>query len=134
MSATPIPASEHDSLLRESNKQITEQDLNQFTGTEHYYNFWCGVRITDGVKFLTEKGLCWLITDICSYWIDEKIKEIPFQVWTLKVEQNKKAELTMQEDSDTPVIIRQNYDFTDCPLKEIKLYLIDGILLLPSEY
>lgn len=134
MSATSFSASEHDSLLRESNKKITEQDLSQFTGTEHYYKFWCGVCITDGVKFLTEKGLCWLMTDICSYWTDKKIREIPFQVWTLKVESNKKAELTMQEDSDTPVIIRQNYDFTDCPLKEIKLYLIDGILLLSSEY
>ena len=113
---------------------VNEESLSQFTGTEHYYNFWCNVRITDGVKFLAENGLSWLITDICSYWADKRIRKIPFQVWTLKVESNNKAELTMKEDSDTPVIIRQKYDFTDCPLEEIKLYLVDGVLLLLSEY
>ena len=41
---------------------------------------------------------------------------------------------TMQEDSDQPVLVRQEIEYSDFPLDKIELWLIDGVLLLKSEY
>ncbi len=105
-------------------------DLNQFTGTENYYRHWMGCVFTDGVQYLAEQaGAYWLIDAVFSYRRRE-----PFQVWTLKKNDDNSAVLTMQEDSGEPAKVRQTIPFTDFPLERIKLYLIDGVLLLTSEY
>jgi len=107
-------------------------ELNNFTGTEKYYKHWTGILVyTDGVQYLAkEGGAYWLIDAIASYRRREH-----FQLWELKVNtETKEAVLTMREDSDTPVLVKQEIGFTDFPLSKIKLYLIDGVLLLPSEY
>ena len=115
-----------------SYKEIKD-GLSQCIGTEKYhYNSFVGKRIvyTDGCKFLFEAAEAyWLFTAIASYHRKE-----PFQLWELKVNEDKSATLTMKEDSEQPNIVEQHIVFTDFPLQEIKLYLIDGILLLPSEY
>ena len=105
--------------------------LVQCTGTENYWkNPLLHFQYTDGVKFLWESAECyWLLIAISSYRRSE-----PFQVWELKVESDNTAILTMQEDSDKPFLVEQKIEYTDFPLEEIKLWLIDGILLLPSEY
>lgn len=110
---------------------ITEQELSQFTGTEHYYKHWFGnYKYTDGVKYLGEKAQCyWLLDAIFSYRRTE-----PFQVWTLTVDESKKAWLTMKEDSNLPTLVSQTIEYTTFPLPQIDLWLIDGVLLLPSEY
>ena len=108
---------------------MTHLELDQFTGTENYWRHWLGGKFTDGVKYLADKaGAHWLLDAIFSYHRPE-----PFQVWTLKVKDSQ-AVLTMQEDTDTPVKVKQKIKYTDFSLDEVKLYLIDGILLLPSEY
>jgi hypothetical protein len=114
-------------------------NLEQFTGTEHYYKHWAKeIVYTDGVKYLAEKAHAyWLIDIIASY--RRKAPE-PFQLWTLEKVQNiddhtiKHWLLTMKEDSNQPVKVKQVIGYSDFPLDEIKLYLIDGVLLLPSEY
>ena len=111
--------------------KISESDLNQFIGTENYYRHWtrCGV-FTDGVQYLAKQaGAYWLIDAVFSYRRRE-----PFQVWTLKKNDDNSAVLTMQEDSGEPAKVRQKIPFTDFPLNRIKLYLIDSVLLLTSEY
>ncbi len=104
--------------------------LNQFHGTENYWkNNLLTFRYTDGVKFLHEScEAYWLLQAISSY----KRKE-HFQAWKLKVKDHS-AILTMREDTGEPVKVRQEIIFTDFPLPEITLWLIDGILILPSEY
>jgi len=121
-------------LKLKENKLVFElsQGLLQFTGTENYYKHWVGNYVyTDGVKFLADKaGAYWLIDAIFSY----RRKE-PFQVWELAVDTPRnKALLTMREDTKYPPKVRQEIPFTDFPLDYIKLYLIDNVLLLPSEY
>ncbi|MBI9016289.1 MAG: hypothetical protein JEZ07_03400 [Phycisphaerae bacterium] len=113
-------------------KKAIENGLVQFTGTEQYYkNEVLGPMVyTDGVKYLHESADCyWLLVTISSYRRTE-----PFQLWELKVQENRSAILTMKEDSGEPYLVNQKIPFTDFPLDEIKFYLIDGVLLLPSEY
>ncbi len=56
-----------------------------------------------------------------------------FQVWEMmKIVNSDNAIITMREDKAT--ILSQFIPYTDFPLDEIKLWVIDGVLLLPSEY
>ena len=113
-------------------EDVKKENLMQFIGTEQYWNV-MGFRVTDGVKFLMDNGASWLITDIISYQYDKKIGSRSFQVWKLKVKDNKGV-LEMREDSDLPVVVRQEYGYTDFPLDEIEIWVVDGVVLLPSEY
>lgn len=110
--------------------------LAGFTGSELFYKHSIGKFIyTDGVKYLAEQARCyWLLDVVGSYQHLKKVKEVPFQLWELTVNEDQTALVTMKEDSDTPVIVKQKLPYTDFPLPYIKLYLTDGVVMLPSEY
>lgn len=80
----------------------------------------------------------WLIDAIASYQPEiqrsgnQMLEE--FQIWELTRQQECKFLLVCKEDSETPPACRQEIEFSDFPLDAIKLWLRDGILLLPSEY
>jgi hypothetical protein len=127
----------------QNNRQEFENALRQFIGTTRYYAyggfFGKDVYLTDGVKYLAEHARCfWLLDVICSYQGYEKLDQ-NFQVWTLNVfskeEAEKKGYLALVKGrNDTKSIVTQKIPFTDFPLEKIKLYYIDGVILLPSEY
>lgn len=110
---------------------ITQSELNNFTGTENYYKHPLSKCVfTDGVRYLAEEAEAyWLIDAIFSY----RRKE-PFQIWRLEVIPKAGAVLTMREDSAAPVLVRQEIEYTDFPMPVVELWLIDGVLILPSEY
>lgn len=107
-----------------------QNGLAQCYGTENYWkNKILHFQYTDGVKFMWEScDAYWLLTAISSYKRTE-----PFQVWEL-IKDGNGAILTMKEDSDQPILVKQRIPFTDFPLVGITLWLIDGVLILPSEY
>ena len=117
------------------------QDLRQFTDTTQWHrwsNFFRDLSCTDGVKYLAETAQAyWLLDAIGSYQIGSVIKGSErlqeFQVWMLYVD-GSKARLECLEDSGVPPVIIQEIPLTDFPLKEIKLYCANKIILLPSEY
>ncbi len=125
----------------DTKKELTHDDLAQFTGTECYYAHWMkspqgeSYKYTDGVHYLAENaggGAYWLLDAIFSY----RRKE-PFQIWELQVatgKSHRSATLTMKEDTDRPIKVTQKIEYTDFPLTDVKLWLINGILILPSEY
>lgn len=110
-------------------KDITD-DFAEYTGTEHYYkHVLTGVTYTDGVRAVATKlNAYWLIDAICSYMRKES-----FQAWILTVI-NKTGLLEMREDDGKPVLVQQQFKYTDFPEGTMKMYLIDGTLILPSEY
>ena len=88
------------------------------------------------MKFLAEKaGAFWLIDLVASYQT-ARLRREEFQVWTLTVDRDRTpvAVATCQADTDAPVLVRQEIDHTDFPLPSIKLWLVNGALMLPSEY
>ena len=120
-----------------------KRELDGFISTLNYWQHFTGLHFTDGVKYLADRaGAYWLIDAVMSWQAEKKVKHVPFQLWTLKVlrselGKNKNepmAILEMNEDTGEPIIARQKIEYTDFPMGEIKLYLIDGVLLLPSEY
>jgi hypothetical protein len=88
---------------------------------------------TDGAISLAEAAGCyWLLDVVGSYQTNRKL-DPSFQVWELKVDLSKQSGVVYGYN-DTKLIITQEIPFTDFPLEEVKLYLIDGVILLPSEY
>ena len=111
--------------------------LAHFTGSELFHKHWLGRFVyTDGVEYLAEKcGAYWLLDAIASWQPtalkDDKLREIQF--WRLAVKPDHTAVLYCERDTND-VAFKQDIPFTDFPLDEIKLYLSNSVLLLPSEY
>ncbi|HWB53519.1 MAG TPA: hypothetical protein VG722_04975, partial [Tepidisphaeraceae bacterium] len=112
-----------------------ETELESFTGTENYYQHWLRLVFTDGVKYLAEKaGAYWLIDAIASWQAEIQEADREFELWELIVNPDSSAVLECRRDSGEPAIVSQKIDYTDFPLKSIKLYVQNGVLMLPSEY
>ena len=110
--------------------------ISQATGTTQYYKFSQIPQfpvITDGVKSVVELAGCYWLLDVIGFkQIDPKLDKA-FQVWKLEVD-TENTRGVLRGFNDTTLIITQDVPFTTFPLAELKLFLIDGVLLLPSEY
>lgn len=109
--------------------------LHNATGSEYCHKFSpfpFAPLITDGVRALADAAGCyWLLDVIASHQLNQKLDR-SFQVWKMQVN-TEKGTAVIQGYNDTKQIVEQKISYTDFPLAEIKLFLIDGILLLPSE-
>ena len=123
-------------------ENITQQNLAQFTGTTVYYRYMPSFLLTEGIKYLMDNGAGWLIDIIASVRALPSIKAEEKEFWTLNVDlEAHTAEVicTDGDKGDGPIeLYRQKIDFTDFPMKQIKLYVIqDGnkkVCMVPSEY
>lgn len=116
-------------------KTLKAEDLVQFTGTETWWRHPLkkDILYTDGAKYVADAGEAyWLLDVIVSVQTLPRMKRQEFQVWILKVNGN--TGVVTAEDGNGKVIYRQELEFTDFPLPEIKFYFTDGVILLPSEY
>ena len=118
-------------------KSEIEQGLAQFSGTEEYHKFSPLSRLvaTDGVKWLAESAEAyWLLDAIASYQQkcskDAMLRD--FQAWTLTVKDGT-ATLKCERDTGDKKPIRQEIEYTDFPLDEVKLYVENGVVMLPNE-
>jgi uncharacterized Ntn-hydrolase superfamily protein len=120
-------------------EQAVLKDLNDefegFTGTSQYYRHFTNLLVfTDGVKAMADRyGAYWLIDVVASYQTRPAVREKPFQIWEI-TSRDRKAVVTMKEDDGEPSLVMQKIGFTDFPEGILKMYLTDGVLLLPSEY
>jgi len=111
--------------------------LAQFTGTTQWYKhpLFSKFVYTDGVRFLAQNaggGAYWLLEFIFSNQTNSKIQAEGFQVWKLSVEDSN-ATLKVEDGNDNEVI-SYKIGYTDFPLNDFTLWMINGALLLPSEY
>lgn len=110
------------------------QELQQFHGTENYYEHLFQKRYTDGVKYLCEKfGCYWLLDVFVSYQYEEKFQKEAFQVLDLKVNEDKSCKCTITDGNDN-ILMVQEIEFTDFPLSEYRLFYSNDVIMLPSEY
>lgn len=117
------------------NAYITTAILAQFTGTEgyHFNPLFRNINYTDGVKYLSDNGAAWLVTDTLAHLVhNKKVKGQPFVAITLTTKGGK-ADLWLTDGNDV-ILANQKYSLTDLPDGEIKMFFTDGILLLASEY
>lgn len=119
------------------------KELGGFTGTVNYYkSFPPGVYLTDGIKYVADRASAyWLFSDV-SILIKGKYKTAPFQVWSLDVQPDNTARLTMREDSGEPLLHDQTIEYTDFPVGTFEFWAVQGyvermndfVIMLKSEY
>lgn len=117
-------------------KELTQSDLDQFCGSEHYYflPLFPACNYTDGVKFLAERGNAyWLLDLIFSAQISEKVRGEEFQSWHIDIKPNTHEGIVTATDGKGKVIYMQKLPYTDFPFN-LKLFYTNNVLLLPSEY
>lgn len=112
-----------------------QQELRQFTGTEHYYkhNFG-GMLYTDGVKYFAEKaggGAYWFL-DIVSTELMRLADKEGFLSIHLKAKEG--TAVLSADDGNDNILWTKAVEFTDCPDGDWHFYLTDKVLLLTSEY
>jgi len=116
------------------------EELKMFHGTTEYHkHLFPGkspILITDGCKYIRDECKAyWLFDAILSYQCDKILRDIKFQVWELKrLKVDLSWQLTCREDTEKKPLISQSIEFSDFPLDYIKIWLIDKVALLPSEY
>ena len=118
-----------------------QYDLKQFYGTEHYYkiNPFFDAMITDGIKFFADKtSSYWLFMDFIfleGYRI-AKTHDDRFTVVMVTVNENHEVQVTFMHDTgENPYWECKAKDLLcNIPVGEYKFYLIDNVLLLPTEY
>jgi len=117
-------------------KQAILDIISQSHGTNAYHRFSPILGfpvITDGVLAVAEAAGCyWLLDIIGSYQGNVELSNV-FQVWTLEVNHEQYSGVVRGYNDET-LIITQKIPYTDFPLDEIKLYLMNGVIFLPSEY
>jgi hypothetical protein len=118
-------------------KTLTAADLDQFTGTVHWYRHGLNrdMLYTEGVRHVITAGEAhWLIDEIAfAQRCVEPVQTAPFQVWTLTVNSDHTAVLACVDGNDNQIYTR-NITYTGFPLSEISLYYCNNLLLLPKEY
>lgn len=119
--------------MTEKEKRKFISDLNAHHCTTAYYRYMT-IMLTDGVKFLCEKGECFWFADlIASHQFNEKVKHEEFQVYKLDVNEDQSALITITDGNDK-VLDTQSLDFTDFPLDTMTVWCVGRVALLPHEY
>jgi hypothetical protein len=122
------------------NVQAISTIISQFHGTSEYHkHLFPGkspILITDGCKYV--RDVCnayWLFDAILSYQCDKILRGINFQIWELKhLKVDLSWQLTCKEDTNKKPLIKQSIEFSDFPIDYIKIWVIDQVAILPSEY
>ena len=101
---------------------------------DHYVKHPLGVIFTSGVQTLVEKcSAYWLLDVIASYRSHRRVIGEGFQVWKLERVKGDSFKVTM-DDGNGNILITQKIPYSDFPYDTATLWLVDGVILLPSEY
>jgi len=124
----------------EEQEQLKEA-LAQFYGTEKFYSIaMIKTRFTDGIKYLAEQTNCfWLVTDT-SIMAKSLMDKSCFITIDFKKNLNEERNISCPDavitygDGNGHDLCSQEYYVTDFPFDELRLFFVDGTLMLPGEY
>jgi hypothetical protein len=115
--------------------KLSEELLRQFTGTEDWHRFGINRKVlcTDVAKYVADEAGAYWLFDAIAQLSDRSVAAVRFQVWKLKVNEDRTAILVCDDGNDS-IVYTQNIEFTDFLTDEIELYFTDNSILLPSDY
>jgi len=123
---------------------FTEADLEQFTGTEHYYRsslLFPGIVHTDGVQHIAQRSGAWMIDVMVSHQTNPKVHNEEIQLWEFQVNDQSECKAICTGEADEPLVI-QDIPYTDLPftvkfifqLGSLDMVTPAWVIMLPSEY
>lgn len=111
-----------------------KQDLEQFIGTEHWYRVspFTKYAITDGVKYFADNGgAYWAVHDILATAVALKQEMLVAKVTS----NNQQATIEYEDGNGNKLeFATSKYPYTDLQEGVYRFYVMDGVMLLPSEY
>src|SRR4051812_38022106 len=111
------------------NGSITPDELAQFTGTAGWFQHAINrqVHFSDGAKYVADRaGAYWLLDEIALIQpFDKRIAAEEFQVWKLKVNGDRTAQLTCEDGNDN-VLYTKAVRSTDFTGDGITLWFVDN--------
>lgn len=114
-----------------------QERLAGYTGTENYYRHPLArsITYTDGVRAFAQHAEAHWLVDILATQpeILKQMRDEDFAMVTLTVGRSNKADLVATDGNDR-VVYKRHLDFTDCPPGEWKFYMMNDVIMLPSEY
>ena len=113
-----------------------------FVGTSNYYEHKATenmkLLLTDGCDWVREAAEArWLFNEILFNQPRPEIKDLPFQVWVLWKDVDDEGEcwvLRCEDGNDKAVLVQMLMEDVIFPVDEIRIWLVDGVAMLPSEY
>lgn len=114
-----------------------QENLQGFYGTEHYYKVGLTpIVITDGVKYFADTCECYWLLDILCYNLFKKHQELGALFIDIEVNKRGTCHITVREDKDMPIIFeKKQRDICNIiPSGNYRIWLMNNVLLLPSEY
>lgn len=115
------------------------EQLEQFYGTEcyHRFNMFFKTVATDGVIYFAEHGQAfWALDEMCIMRMKliekGKIQPSEWLFYTI-TSKNGKADIVC-DDGNGNEYAKKHIAYTDLEAGTYKFYLMDNVLLLPSEY
>ncbi len=118
-----------------------ERSLMGFFGTSNYYEH----KVTKNIKLLLTDGCNWVREAAEARWLFNEIlfnqprpeiKDLPFQVWILEKDNDDEDEqwvLRCEDGNDNTVLVQMIMD-VDFPIYELRIWVVGGVAMLPSEY
>ena len=109
-------------------------ELRQFTGSEQFYRYILGLKLTEGVKHAADTFRCfWFLDVIASYQGQGIYRAEEFQVWNLKRTEGDRFIVT-SDDGNNNILGTQKIPFSDFPYDTFTVWLVNGVIMLPTEY
>lgn len=106
--------------------------LAEFHCTENYYKHWIpGYVFTDGVHYLCGEGNCMWLLDIAITHAQNYPNN---HMIVAEFRSLGDGGIVSIEDGNDNILITQKLEFADAPMDNIVLWVIEGVVLLPSEY
>ena len=115
-------------------RNVIIHEMAHYTGTVNYWNhqfFKVSIKLTDGANYIRKHcGAFWLFDLITqqTYHIDKSY------IIRLNNIKDYEYKFNVHDWETDEIIYQQEIPFSDFPLKQLKLYVLNGICLLPSEY
>jgi hypothetical protein len=124
-----------------NNEKPTAESIQRvligFIGTFNYYRNTVGsqeILLTDGCEYVRrELKAFWLFDLITTYQDCQALKGHDFQVWTLKKTIEDYWNMTCQ-DGNHNLLLSQLIKYSDFPIDEISVWLVEKVAMLPTEY
>jgi hypothetical protein len=114
-----------------------KENLKRFTGSTQVFQYTLGdyaILFTEGVKYVADEGHGWWLVDlILSYQFQPLIYREKFQRWVLKKYSDDTWTINCT-DGNGKVLASQHIQYSDFPLPEFTLWVVNETILLPSEY
>lgn len=126
--------------MNSQSKHLIEQ-LQGFCGSTTCYQIpMLRTKYTEGIKYLADQAQChWLITDTAVVCKSLKHKSsfilVLFKRYSNTVQKrtHKEAKITYANGNGV-ILFEQEYEYTDLPLNELRLFYTNDMLMLPNEY